>query len=159
MALKATANNDSSSNISENLDRKFLVTRRKLMDNIRDIRYYLTSHLPKLVNRLLGFTNASEELDSTVDDFLENLEERFNYMEYLDAISSNDEQIRTMFNLSKAIQKRLQKLNDPKDCNATRYLGCAINLNCGFGCQMHHITYCLIAAYASGRVLIMDSNC
>ena len=30
--------------------------------------------------------------------------------------------------------------------------------NCGFGCQMHHLMYCFITAYATNRTLIVDSN-
>lgn len=30
--------------------------------------------------------------------------------------------------------------------------------DCGFGCQIHHVCYCLIVAYASGRMLLLDSR-
>jgi hypothetical protein len=48
-----------------------------------------------------------------------------------------------------------------------RYIGKSdINLNlllflfqgCGFGCQLHHIVYCLIFAYATERTLILNSK-
>jgi hypothetical protein len=29
---------------------------------------------------------------------------------------------------------------------------------CGLGCQMHHLTYCLITAYASNRTLLVKPS-
>lgn len=28
--------------------------------------------------------------------------------------------------------------------------------SCGFNCQLHHIVYCLIVAYSTQRVLVLD---
>ena len=32
------------------------------------------------------------------------------------------------------------------------------NKGCGFGCQIHHVLYCLILAYSTQRTLILESN-
>ena len=29
---------------------------------------------------------------------------------------------------------------------------------CGYGCQLHHVTYCMIMAYATERTLILESE-
>lgn len=47
---------------------------------------------------------------------------------------------------------------NPRNCSATKKLRCSINKSCGFGCQIHHITYCLIAGYALNRTVILDSK-
>lgn len=52
---------------------------------------------------------------------------------------------------------RLDHLQNPLDCNSAKKLVCQVGKTCGFGCQMHHVTYCFILAYASERTLILDS--
>lgn len=56
------------------------------------------------------------------------------------------------------MQKRLNRLQNPKDCNSAKKLLCQVGKTCGFGCQMHHVTYCFILAYASERTLVLDSK-
>lgn len=29
---------------------------------------------------------------------------------------------------------------------------------CGFGCQLHHVAYCMMVAYGSGRTLVLNSR-
>ena len=60
--------------------------------------------------------------------------------------------------LSKTMFKRLQFLQNPADCNATRKLVCNIKKHCGFGCQIHHLAFCFITAYATNRLLVIDSR-
>ncbi len=56
------------------------------------------------------------------------------------------------------MQKRLNRLQNPKDCESAKKLVCQVGKTCGFGCQMHHVTYCFILAYASERTLVLDSK-
>jgi len=60
--------------------------------------------------------------------------------------------------LSDLVQKRLHYLQNPSDCSSARKLVCKINKGCGFGCQLHHIVYCFIMAYATERTLILKSK-
>lgn len=59
--------------------------------------------------------------------------------------------------LSEVIQARLSELQNPSDCNKAKKLVCDLTKGCGFGCQMHHILYCLQAAFFTKRTLILDS--
>ena len=52
----------------------------------------------------------------------------------------------------------LERLQNPADCDATGVAICDLNKNCGFGCQMHHLTYCLVAAAAMGRPLSVNAS-
>uniref|UniRef100_A0A914XIW6 Alpha-(1,6)-fucosyltransferase n=1 Tax=Plectus sambesii TaxID=2011161 RepID=A0A914XIW6_9BILA len=61
-------------------------------------------------------------------------------------------------NLSNLMQKRLISLQNPRHCASARKLQCYINKSCGFGCQLHHVAYCLIFAYATERTLILEGN-
>lgn len=49
-------------------------------------------------------------------------------------------------------------LQNPKDCQSAKKLLCNLNKGCGFGCQIHHATYCLIVAYGTKRTLILRSH-
>lgn len=60
--------------------------------------------------------------------------------------------------LSRLMQMRLYHLQNPKRCNETKKLLCPISKPCGFGCQMHHVAYCFIFAYATERMLILDAS-
>ncbi len=56
------------------------------------------------------------------------------------------------------MQKRLVRLQNPKDCDTARKLVCQVAKNCGFGCQMNHLSFCFILAYASERTLVLESH-
>ncbi len=56
------------------------------------------------------------------------------------------------------VQKRLFRLQNPKDCNTARKLLCKVDHRSGFGSQMHHISFCFILAYASERTLVLESS-
>lgn len=43
-------------------------------------------------------------------------------------------------------------------CNERRFIVCDLSKSCGFGCQMHHLAYCLMTAYGSNRTLVLDSK-
>lgn len=60
--------------------------------------------------------------------------------------------------LSDLVQKRLNYLQNPSECNKARKLICRLNKGCGYGCQLHHVVYCFIMAYATERTLILKSK-
>jgi glycoprotein 6-alpha-L-fucosyltransferase len=59
--------------------------------------------------------------------------------------------------LAASVQARLTELQNPSDCELAKKLVCDLTKGCGFGCQMHHILYCLQAAFYTNRTLILDS--
>uniref|UniRef100_A0A182YJU6 Alpha-(1,6)-fucosyltransferase n=1 Tax=Anopheles stephensi TaxID=30069 RepID=A0A182YJU6_ANOST len=60
--------------------------------------------------------------------------------------------------LSDLVQKRLTRLQNPENCSTARKLLCRLNKGCGYGCQLHHVVYCFIMAYATERTLILKSK-
>lgn len=60
--------------------------------------------------------------------------------------------------LSLLVQKRLSSLQNPKSCSSTQKLICNLSIDCGFGCQLHHVVYCLIVAYGTNRMLLLDTE-
>ena len=39
-----------------------------------------------------------------------------------------------------------------------RVLICNLYKNCGFGCQIHHLAYCLLVAFGEERMMIMQND-
>lgn len=56
------------------------------------------------------------------------------------------------------ISTALEKLQKPQDCSASRKLLCDGEKSCGFGCLMHHFSYCLITAMALNRTLLLTKK-
>lgn len=57
--------------------------------------------------------------------------------------------------LSDLVQRRLTNLQNPTNCESARKLVCRLNKGCGYGCQLHHVVYCLIMAYATERTMVI----
>lgn len=60
--------------------------------------------------------------------------------------------------LSNLMQKRLEALQNPVDCTKARKLVCNLDKDCGFGCQIHYLTYCLMIAYGTERTMVMKQS-
>lgn len=60
--------------------------------------------------------------------------------------------------LKTKIQGEIERLQNPSSCLSRKKLICKMKNNCGFGCQMHHLMYCLVTSYFTKRVLLIDSK-
>ena len=60
--------------------------------------------------------------------------------------------------LGELLQRRLHYLQNPSNCSKAKKLVCNLSKTCGFGCQIHHVTYCFIMAYATERTLLLTSR-
>ncbi len=60
--------------------------------------------------------------------------------------------------LSNEIQMKLENLQHPKNCKQIKTLYCKMESICGFGCQIHHIMYCILIAFLSNRTLMLNST-
>ncbi|XP_052272764.1 alpha-(1,6)-fucosyltransferase-like isoform X3 [Dreissena polymorpha] len=61
--------------------------------------------------------------------------------------------------LTDLVQRRLEFLQNPSDCDKAKQILCKLVVTeCGYGCQLHHVTFCLIMAYATQRTLILKSE-
>ncbi len=59
--------------------------------------------------------------------------------------------------LGSLMKNRINYLQNPSDCKTAMKLICRVAKSCGFGCQIHHVAFCFIMAYATKRTLILDS--
>lgn len=60
--------------------------------------------------------------------------------------------------MARLMERRLDYLQNPPNCESAKKLVCEVAKTCGFGCQIHHVAYCFIMAYATKRTLIIDSR-
>ena len=61
--------------------------------------------------------------------------------------------------LTSQVQSTISRLQNPPDCIKAKKLVCNMNqLVCGLGCLLSHMTYCLITALATERVLIIGDE-
>ncbi|XP_047481675.1 alpha-(1,6)-fucosyltransferase-like [Penaeus chinensis] len=63
--------------------------------------------------------------------------------------------------LSALIQHRIHVLQNPADCKSSKKIICRLPVQLkrrGIGSQLHHLSYCFLAAYGMQRTLIIDSS-
>ncbi|XP_076442953.1 alpha-(1,6)-fucosyltransferase-like isoform X2 [Babylonia areolata] len=132
--------------------------RRKVENTATELWYYLNAKLKELEkaagNRTVGAIVRNMQADlkgyQTVmtEDFLQ----------LRQADGDEDWRLKESLALGRLVQRRLHFLQNPKDCSKARVVLCDLQKGCGFGCQLHHVTYCLIVAYATHRTLVLDSK-
>ena len=124
---------------------------RFLEKNIRDFWWYARASIKKL------------ESSKIKDSVLRNMAKRYGSLQWRYDQILNEEmwkhwQQKLSEELTTLMAKRLDKLQNPVNCDSARKLVCQVAKACGFGCQIHHVSYCFIMAYATKRTLILDSR-
>ncbi|EDV91777.1 alpha-(1,6)-fucosyltransferase [Drosophila grimshawi] len=139
---------------------EYELTRRRIQTNIVEIWSYFSSELGK-IRKLIGPGNA--ELDESIKQVLlqgaEHKRSLFSDMDQLRRVDGYEAwRHKESQDLSDLVQRRLHHLQNPSDCTNARKLVCKLNKGCGYGCQLHHVVYCFIVAYATERTLILRSR-
>ncbi|VDK56627.1 unnamed protein product [Anisakis simplex] len=123
------------------------MARRNLDNSIKELFYYLNSQFEHA--KYLSFANHA--INQTLSLIAQSA-----------AFSSVDRADRwrekALASISEEMQLHLDKLQHPSDCATARALICTLNKGCGFGCQLHHVTYCFIVAYGTNRTLILHRD-
>ncbi|CAH1778390.1 unnamed protein product [Owenia fusiformis] len=139
------------------VDQNFESLTRRYKGGIHQLWQYLKSELPL-------FKSKFEGDNKDIKDTIKAIEDRYmaiiaaqklaNKADGLDELRRNESE-----SLKLLIRKRLLHIQNPPECTTARKLICSLRHKyCGFGCQIHHITYCFIMAYASKRTLILDDS-
>ncbi|XP_064621833.1 alpha-(1,6)-fucosyltransferase-like isoform X2 [Lineus longissimus] len=134
--------------------------RRKINNGVKEMWYYLSSELKKLK---IGAIKDPVRLSRQIDNALENGAEHHRViLSDLGVLSESDGakewREKEAKDLMDYINKRFKQLQNPKDCKTAKKVVCNLNKGCGFGCQIHHVAYCMIIAYGTGRTLVLDSR-
>uniref|UniRef100_A0A6V7IEL6 Alpha-(1,6)-fucosyltransferase n=1 Tax=Bracon brevicornis TaxID=1563983 RepID=A0A6V7IEL6_9HYME len=136
--------------------------RRRIKNNVQEFWYYVSSELKK-VKRLAVDEFSVDKRNKDIDEALKDVwEHKKTLMLDLEKLSRVDGHFRwrekEAKDLSDLVQRRFWHLQNPTDCNKAKKLTCSLNKGCGFGCQIHHITYCFLVAYGTERTLILKSK-
>ncbi|XP_022644027.1 alpha-(1,6)-fucosyltransferase-like isoform X1 [Varroa jacobsoni] len=133
------------------------VYRRRAENDIRELWFFARSQLDKLIR------HAKEISKDTLKALREGIYER--HMAALidmDAMRLRDGYERWRRGeaqaLHTAVMDRIRTLQNPADCFSAKKLICTLNKGCGYGCQLHHATYCLVMSISMKRTLILKSK-
>lgn len=139
---------------------KYEMTRRQVISNIQEYWYYIAAELKKLKSDLVNHAPSVEDkFDQVISDVTEYKRSLVLSMESLQTSDNNEVwRSKESLELSDLVQRRLEYLQNPPDCSTARKLVCNLNKGCGYGCQLHHVVYCFIVAYATQRTLILKSK-
>ncbi|XP_068159454.1 alpha-(1,6)-fucosyltransferase [Drosophila tropicalis] len=141
-------------------------TRRRIQTNIAEIWNYFSSELGKIrkqVSQGSGAANGNADLEEQINQVLvQGAEHKRSLLSDMDRLRQTDGyeawRHKEAKDLSDLVQRRLNYLQNPSDCQNARKLVCKLNKGCGYGCQLHHVVYCFIVAYATERTLILKSR-
>ncbi|CAH2041646.1 unnamed protein product, partial [Iphiclides podalirius] len=129
--------------------------RRRIHSNTKEIWYYINHELGKLELD----DRKAEQVQTILSQVADRKRSLLSDQQKLPELDGYQEWRRNeAANVSDLIQRRLKYLQNPADCREARKVICNLNKGCGFGCQLHHIVYCLIFAYATERTLILNSK-
>ena len=128
--------------------------------SIRELWWYIRERVAKL-----------DQGEKIAHETLISLREQYNVMRWqlseLKSISGSESPVQLNWQywqrnisieLTKLMERRLNYLQNPPNCASAKKLVCEVAKTCGFGCQIHHVAYCFILAYATKRTLILDSR-
>ncbi|XP_063978838.1 alpha-(1,6)-fucosyltransferase [Diachasmimorpha longicaudata] len=135
--------------------------RRKIKNNIQEFWYYVTSELKKVKKLADDFSmdKRSKDVDDSIKDIWEHKRELMLELDTLERVDGHSNwRVKEAKDLSDLVQRRFSHLQNPSDCSKAKKLTCSLNKGCGFGCQIHHITYCFLVAYGTERTLILKSK-
>ncbi|WKY12117.1 hypothetical protein Q1695_003583 [Nippostrongylus brasiliensis] len=117
---------------------------RKLLENFHWVRHLFTENSVN-VTRVKSF--FTEQIISQYSDIL--------LLSQVDGAAEWRRQ--ALQDLTSDIQRKLNTSQNPMDCESAKFIVCDLR-ECGFGCQVHHLAYCLLVAFASQRTLIFGKN-
>lgn len=131
--------------------------RRKVEKGVQELWWFLRSEVKKLTH--LDHTMLAKHTKTLLQDLGHQQRSIMTDLLYLgraDGAAEWREQEAKA--LTELVQNRISYLQNPVDCSTARKLVCNINKGCGFGCQLHHATYCFLLAYGTKRTLVLESQ-
>ncbi|CAG5127667.1 unnamed protein product [Candidula unifasciata] len=144
--------NESSNSLTYEMEH----ARRKAENTITELWYFLDSILGKSDTEKGQMPLKIPELRESLQGYKRSL---FGDFEKLRTANKADVyRKQRLQELGDLIQRRLEHLQNPTDCNTTKKLVCILSRSCGFACQMHHCLHCVISSYALGRSLVLKSR-
>ncbi|KAJ6636091.1 Alpha-(1,6)-fucosyltransferase [Pseudolycoriella hygida] len=134
--------------------------RRRVQSNTQEMWNFVNAEMLKLKKTLSSNdARVTKQIDNMIEMAAEHKNSLLNDLNHLAEVDGYDAwRFKEAAALSDLVQRRLQYLQNPEDCNKAPKLVCRLNKGCGYGCQLHHVVYCFIMAYATERTLILKSK-
>ncbi|XP_046372255.1 alpha-(1,6)-fucosyltransferase-like [Haliotis rufescens] len=132
---------------------------RKVENTAVEFWYFMRSQLKKIKDSAGGNTEITSKVDQILGDganYQRTLRNDFDGLRNVDGMKEWRD--RESMELGDIVQRRLHYLQNPKDCGSAKKIVCNLHKGCGYGCQLHHVVYCLIVAYATERTLVLESK-
>lgn len=133
-------------------------TRRRIETNIHELWFYVRSQIINLQQK------ENSQLLKNQFNAMADMISQYKRLLLKDVLSLNEKDGYTKWrenehkSLHSLVQRRLSHLQNPDNCETAKKLVCDLNKGCGFGCQLHHVVYCFIVAYATERTMILNSH-
>ncbi|ELU04531.1 hypothetical protein CAPTEDRAFT_97586 [Capitella teleta] len=135
--------------------------RRKVETGVNEMWYLVRSQLGQLRDEVMQnqAAQASLRVQGLMEDAADHRRVLLTDLSNLSRANGMDEwRHREHEQLTELVQTRIKYLQNPKDCSKAKKLVCNINKGCGYGCQLHHLTYCFIIAYGTQRTFVLESR-
>uniref|UniRef100_A0A1B6CPN6 Alpha-(1,6)-fucosyltransferase n=1 Tax=Clastoptera arizonana TaxID=38151 RepID=A0A1B6CPN6_9HEMI len=134
--------------------------RRRLKMGVNEMWYFINSQVKQILKHSKELPpNVISRLNHVLEEGVEHKRSMLKDVQTLGEIDGYASwRVKEAAVLSDLVQRRLRYLQNPKDCSTARKLICNLNKGCGYGCQLHHVVYCLVVAYGTERTLILKSK-
>ncbi|KAK3604699.1 hypothetical protein CHS0354_008259 [Potamilus streckersoni] len=132
--------------------------RRRVETDVDEFWRYMKSKLHKLRELSRG-KDTELIVNAMLEDGQALHRSAVNDLYALKNVDDIDEwRLKESLELGEIIQKRLNSLQHPKNCQKAKLFVCEMKNNCGFGCQLHHVVYCMITGYANNRTVVIPAT-
>uniref|UniRef100_A0A2S2Q3C9 Alpha-(1,6)-fucosyltransferase n=1 Tax=Sipha flava TaxID=143950 RepID=A0A2S2Q3C9_9HEMI len=154
--LEKHKNKNSDANAWKGPREQYELVRRRIYANTKEIWYYISSELRSLSREVTDVDHV-DRMKSMVDEHYRSLlndEARLADVDGHSAWRHRENKY-----LSRLVEKRLVRSQNPPDCGNAKKLVCNfVNSHwCGYSCRLHHFIKCLIIAYGTERTLVIGN--
>ncbi|ESN89823.1 hypothetical protein HELRODRAFT_194786 [Helobdella robusta] len=128
---------------------------RQVKNDVDELWYYIRDQFQKLKTEF----HNSEKVEKIRKNLFQYYSVIVNDLKSLGEADAADAwRLKESKELGQLVQKVIHKLQNPKDCSTSRLLVCNLNKGCGFGCQVHHVVYCMIMSMGSNRTFVLNAK-
>ncbi|XP_042225377.1 alpha-(1,6)-fucosyltransferase-like isoform X1 [Homarus americanus] len=136
------------------------LARRQVERDVQENTWFINDQLNQLLKKKEETSNIVNINVDTVKNILEEIHDRKRVTQYdlrrlkdMDGLPTWRE--REAAELSELIQRRLYAIQHPPDCTTAKIVACRMERGCGIGCDLHHVLFCMMAAYGSQRTMVL----
>ncbi|KAE9527274.1 hypothetical protein AGLY_012972 [Aphis glycines] len=132
--------------------------RRRIYSNTKEFWRYISFELRSLAMSVRSYKFFIIHMKTIIDEHYRSL---LNDIAKLTEVDGYSQWRRKEYiYLSTLVKKRLRILQTSEDCSKAKKLACNLivdHQSCGYGCRLHHLVNCMVIAFATKRILILDN--